>query len=313
MSTRVHSNPHPQAALPAEGGASLISDERLVGIYVAMLHCRIFSERAVNPSRSGKRSAAFEAVAAATLMDARPEDHLISAAPHRCAALLKGIPLAELLAPLYARSTGAGRGGAGLVHAASGVLVTRAGAGSRDLAPALAAGCAFAARSGNRENVAIAFFRSGRAENSWLEMFRFALAHRLPLILVRQSSHPLRPLSSRSRSGKRVPGGPPVIPVDANDAVAIYRVVHEAIAHARRGSGPTLIDCVPLRMAGERKQDADCIARMERYLQSKGLRPEKIGVRAAQKFTRALDAAIAAARRDVQKNGNRAVPGRSSK
>jgi hypothetical protein len=65
--------------------------------------------------------------------------------------------------------------------------------------------------------------------------------------------------------------GMPVIAVDGNDAVAVYRVAQESIAHARSGSGPTLI----VGRIGEWHNDAgeytDPILRMEAYLAAKGL------------------------------------------
>jgi pyruvate dehydrogenase E1 component alpha subunit len=80
--------------------------------------------------------------------------------------------------------------------------------------------------------------------------------------------------------------GFPRITVDANDVVAVYRVASEAIAHARKGNGPTLIVCKTYRLnehstAGSRKQaatlqmespeDHDPILNMEKYLAGKGL------------------------------------------
>ena len=308
MTIRFHSKPHPYAALPAEGSASPISNETLLGIYTSMLKCRMLSERIGTLAKVGKKRAfasGSEAVAAAALADAQPDDSLISPALHCRAALLKGVPLATLLRPFIGRSSTAGLGGdAGHTHIAAGVLsMPLAGAVSCNLAvAALAAGCAFAARHGKCEKVAIAFYEGDNEEESCRDMFHFAVAHHLPVILIRQCARPLRPALTRRRRGKSVPKSLPIIPVDANDAVAVYRVAHEAIAHARRGSGPTLIDCVPLRVAGEHKQDSDCIARMERYLQAKDLRPDRIGAGVTQKFTRALDAAVDAARRNAREN-----------
>lgn len=318
MTTRIHSKSHPHAALPTESSNSLIPDDKLIAIYTSMLKCRMLRERVRNLAKVGKKRAfnlGSEAVAAATLIDVQPDDCLISAALHRCAAFLKGLPLANLLPLLSTRSATANAGfGAGQIHVASGVLVAPlAGAGFRNLgAPGLAAGCAFAANHSNRGNVAIAFYEGAHGENSWREIFHFALAHQLPVILIRQSARSLRQRPSRGRSGKSAPGSLPIIPVDANDAVAVYRVAHEAIAHARRGSGPTLIDCVPLRLAGERKQDSDCIARMERYLQAKGLRPERIKAGVTAKFTRTIEAAIHAARSDVPRNSEARHSGKIS-
>jgi TPP-dependent pyruvate/acetoin dehydrogenase alpha subunit len=56
--------------------------------------------------------------------------------------------------------------------------------------------------------------------------------------------------------------------VDADDAVAIYRVAQESIGRARIGGGPALIECVPfdVRGAGKRAAASDGIAGLESYL-----------------------------------------------
>lgn len=315
MTTRTQSKPHPQAALPSEGSASLITNARLVEIYIAMLKCRMLRERIrtlAAPAKLRAFTSGSEAVAAAALIGQRADDDFISATPHLCTALLKGVALSDLLRFFSVRASARFPGGSEQAQTSAGVLVAPlAGAASRVFTTiALATGAAFAARRANRENVAVAFFEDKGTDQSWSELCHFALAQTLPLILVRQSPCPLLPASRRGRSAKSAPGSLPIIPVDSNDAVAVYRVAHEAMAHARRGSGPTLIDCVPLRLAGERRQDSDCIARMERYLEAKGLRPDRIRISVAAKFTRALDAAVGAMRRDAHKNAKTRRSGR---
>jgi TPP-dependent pyruvate/acetoin dehydrogenase alpha subunit len=309
MTTRIQSTPHPHAALPVEGSGSLISDARLIEIYAAMLKCRMLRERVRTLAGTAKQralTAGCEAVAAAVLIGLRAEDSLISSAPHLCAALLKGVPLTRLLRPFLARGPAA-YPAAGAWHAQfdAGVLVAPSGraADHNFAAGAMAAGAAFAARHSKREDVAVAFYEENSAQDAWRKIFHFALAHDLPLIFVRQSPRPLSPAWRRNRFGNSIFGNLPIIPVDSNDAVAVYRVAHEAIAHARRGSGPTLLDCVSLRLAGERKRESDCIIRMEGYLKAKNLRPDRIKTGVAAKFSRAFDAAIFAARRDVAKRG----------
>ena len=314
MMTRIQSKSHPQAALPTEGSASLISDNRLIGIYTAMLECRMLRERAGKlAGRAKLRALALgsEAVAAAALIGLKPGDLFVSAKPHLFAAVLKGAPIRSIVRTLRVHPSA---GNAERAHASVGVLIaSSAGRVPRSItAGALAAGAAFAARHSDCENVAIAFYEGANAGQSWRQAFHFALARGLPLILIRQSARPLRPVSSRGRSRKSALGNLPIIPVDADDAVAVYRVAHEAIAHARRGSGPTIIDCVPIRLAGERKQDSDCIARMERYLQAKGLRPERIKASVTTKFTRALDAATTVTRPDVRGSGKARRSGKRS-
>ncbi|MGH9600436.1 MAG: thiamine pyrophosphate-dependent enzyme, partial [Terracidiphilus sp.] len=95
----------------------------------------------------------------------------------------------------------------------------------------------------------------------------------------------------------------PAIVVDAHDAVALYRVAQEAIAHARRGGGPTMIACTPFRAAGAsvNKRTGDPIAKMERYLAGKGLPASRLKAAVTAGFSRELDAAVEAAGRPVPK------------
>jgi TPP-dependent pyruvate/acetoin dehydrogenase alpha subunit len=83
--------------------------------------------------------------------------------------------------------------------------------------------------------------------------------------------------------------GFPAIAVDGNDVVAVYRVATESIAHARRGNGPTLIECMV-----ERSKSHDPIRKMEAYLMRRGLFSKGMKVEIADRFTRQLDAAAKA-------------------
>lgn len=312
MTTRTKSKPHLHAALPDAGNGSLISDQRLVELYAAMLRCRMLRERIRGLARWQRLrifSSSSEAVAAAAVISLLPEDLVISSAPHLCAALLKGVPLEEILRPLCARSSAGYSGsGADQCHLASGVLAASFAGASRPnvFAGVLAAGAAFAGKRSHRGPVAVLFCDEAGAKDSLPSLFNFALAHQLPLIFVHHSARALQPALRRGKSHRKSaaspPGSLPIIPVDANDAVAVYRVVHEAIDHARRGSGPTLIDCIPVRLAGERKRDSDCILRMDHYLEAKGLRPERIASSVTAKFTRAFDRALASARSHPRAN-----------
>jgi pyruvate dehydrogenase E1 component alpha subunit len=80
--------------------------------------------------------------------------------------------------------------------------------------------------------------------------------------------------------------------VDGNDVVAVYRVATESIAHARKGNGPTLIECMI-----ERSKAHDPIRKMERYLKRKGLFSREMKFEVINGFTKHLDASIKAVRR----------------
>lgn len=127
---------------------------------------------------------------------------------------------------------------------------------------------------GKRRHVA-AIFAHGAATSSaaWRNALKAAGAERLPILFVSQAG--------RARGGmtRRLHPELPAIPVDRDDVVALYRVASEALAHARRGNGPTLIECVPWPLAGPEK-GTDAIVKMELYLAQLGIPFEKLKRRA---------------------------------
>ena len=61
--------------------------------------------------------------------------------------------------------------------------------------------------------------------------------------------------------------GVPGIPVDAGDAVALYRVAQESLGRTRGGDGPVLIECVAYPMEGSRGgAPTDPLVQMEEFL-----------------------------------------------
>ena len=121
----------------------------------------------------------------------------------------------------------------------------------------------------------LAFCRTRETAASKNALF-FALDHHLPIIFVQLDAEHPRSKTAGKYSG--IDPNFPAIPVDRSDAVAIYRVAHEALARARRGTGPTLIQCVEYHSARNGKDDYHCrdpIAYMERYLRNRNLwKPE---------------------------------------
>jgi TPP-dependent pyruvate/acetoin dehydrogenase alpha subunit len=100
--------------------------------------------------------------------------------------------------------------------------------------------------------------------------------------------------------------------VDGSDVVAVYRVACEAITHARKGNGPTLIECVPYGLdshlassspdARESEEpegliDKDPILNMEKYLAGKGLFAKNLRSKITASVRKELAAAIKAARK----------------
>ena len=83
--------------------------------------------------------------------------------------------------------------------------------------------------------------------------------------------------------------GVPGIAVDADDAVAIYRVAQESIGRARAGGGAALMECVPFAIEGaaaKRTAANDAVAGLERYLVQRGVATKAWMDREAKAFAR---------------------------
>lgn len=152
---------------------------------------------------------------------------------------------------------------------------------------ALATGAALAG-SHKKDNSVLIAFLSGK-EGLYAtaqDVLRFAGRHKLPVLYV---------LSSVTGDDGPPSPGFPVIPVDATDVVAIYRVAYECILRARQGQGPSMLAC----KAWITKSDP--IRNMERYLTAKGLFTEKWKQEIIGKFEQKVKRAIAESRKTKQK------------
>ncbi len=134
-----------------------------------------------------------------------------------------------------------------------------------DSVVALATGAALLHRIQTKGNVVIAFVDvKPSARNR--QFLRIAHVQSLPIVYVEVE----RALPKTTRRRTEITS----IPVDKADVVAIYRVASEAIDKARRGAGPTLIQCVPFSLkktSSSNHHSQDPIRYMEYYLRKKNL------------------------------------------
>jgi pyruvate dehydrogenase E1 component alpha subunit len=118
----------------------------------------------------------------------------------------------------------------------------------------LAVGSALAARLQGEDRVAVTFFGDAGIEQGVThESLGFASLQRLPVLFVCENNgyatnSPLRSRQVSADISPRVAAfGIPGVAVDGNDVVAVYRVAQAAVARARRGKGPTLIEAKTYR------------------------------------------------------------------
>lgn len=130
----------------------------------------------------------------------------------------------------------------------------------------MAVGAAVALKSGVKGRVLAVLVEQGEMPTAmWRQMLGFVARLELPMLIVVLPGAKARPqgeLSARSQ-GWGVPG----FPVDADDALAMYRVVRESMGRLRAGEGPVLLEGIRWR-AGRRAGDG--LTRLEETMRSRG-------------------------------------------
>ncbi len=304
---------------PAATGNPLITNETLKKLFTMMLKARMLAE-AIAALPSGTQSqAGTEAALAGVISHLRPDDSLSPAPGDVVAAFLKGQPLDQLVSPFVTpvdasrkRFHGASRG-FNLIPASADIRSHLS----------VANGIAIANGAQNQCAVSVAFFEhqaSLKAQDfeAWIEPLRFAAAHQLPSLFVVlnrvQTSSRRGPAADYSARGQEL--GLPVIPVDGNDVVAVYRVAQESIIRARQGSSPTLIEARfsaaptlakrhPANTNGHLTGHPDPLVFMENYLSGKGLFSPAWKDTLVATFRAQLDSALKPAAKASQKQPSR--------
>jgi TPP-dependent pyruvate/acetoin dehydrogenase alpha subunit len=296
------------AAAAVSTGGSLISDAKLRQLYTTMVECRLLTERVCR--LRGQRSASLyaasmgqEAIATGCAIDLQPEDTIALAPQNAIAGLVKGVPLGDIVAQIYTHPIAQGQ--SPNVIMPSPTQCTQLG---------LATSVALANKQKKKSNVVVAFSdKASIALGCWQEAFELAASKNLPIIFVVEDNPRTDPASFKASDEEDAPTGKarsygfPIIPVDANDVVAVYRVTHESVERVRQGGGPVLVEGKLYRLFSQTKRrvansaawrsEIDPLTHMERYLKAKGLFTRSWKDQVVQEFSRKLDSAL----RDAKK------------
>jgi pyruvate dehydrogenase E1 component alpha subunit len=174
-----------------------------------------------------------------------------------------------------------------------------------------AVGLAYAAQYRGDDVVVMAFFGDGAtSEGDFHEALNFAGVWHVPIVFVCQNNQwaisvPLKKQThSRTLAQKALAYGLPGIQVDGNDVLAVYAASREAVARARAGDGPTLIECVTYRLAMHTTADdptkyrseeevrewerKDPLTRFAEHLKKRNLLPEGLEAEVDAEITAAV-------------------------
>lgn len=284
------------------------TDDVLRGLHREMVRARVFEETMQKVYLEGKTpafdiaagtvpgemhlAAGQEPAAAGVCAHLRPSDAITAThRPHHI-ALAHGMDMKKMAAEIFGKETGLGRGKGGHMHLFD--AATNFGC-SGIIAEGMptAVGAALAFKKQGRDDVAVSFFGEGAAnQGAFHESLNLASLWGLPVVFVCEDnalaiSVPKEKSTAVADNSDRAAAyGIPGVLIADNDVVAVYEAAGEAVARARRGGGPSLIEVKTDRLFGhfegdpqayrtgdemERLRARDAIPRFEEQLRANGV------------------------------------------
>ncbi|HVX67116.1 MAG TPA: thiamine pyrophosphate-dependent dehydrogenase E1 component subunit alpha [Bryobacteraceae bacterium] len=237
-------------------------------LYRSMMRLRKFESKLQEVYRSGVMPGFIhlylgeEAVAAGVCAHLRKDDYVTSTHRGHGHALAKGIPMGAVFAEVWGQTRGSNGGRGGSMHIYEpdcGFLGTN---GIVAAGIPIGAGAGLAAQLRNAGQVAVTFFGDGAVNNcAFHEGINLAAVWDLPVVFVCENNMyatemPFEKATRNTNVASRGAAyGIPGVRVDGNDVLAVYEAAGEAVARARSGHGPTLLECATYRTVGHFEGD----------------------------------------------------------
>ncbi|MFZ9092612.1 MAG: thiamine pyrophosphate-dependent dehydrogenase E1 component subunit alpha, partial [Planctomycetaceae bacterium] len=191
-----------------------------------------------------------EAIATGVCAHLQPSDVVFSTHRGHGHALAKGLEPELLIAELFGRETGVSQGRGGSMHLFAPEIGLMGTSGIVGPCILQACGGGYSFRIRGTQDVAVAFFGDGAVNNgAFHEGLNMASIWKLPVLFICENNQfatevPFSYSSGIPQVGRRAANyGIPGFEVDGNDVAAVTAAAESAVARARRGEGPTLIEC----------------------------------------------------------------------
>lgn len=249
--------------------------QTLLWMYETMVTIRRFEEQCRREADAGKlrgmhSSVGQEAVPTGICAHLKKGDYVLGThrSHHHCIA--RGVNLNEMMAELLGKITGTNKGKGGTMHIAD---ITKGMLGANGVVGSnipVATGAALSAKMRDTDNVSVVFFGDGASNQGSLhEAMNLAGIWDLPVIFVCENnryaeSTPVEYVVAGGSIANRAAGyGFTGIVADGQSALEMHEVSGEAIARARNGGGPTLIEAQTYRYMGHFGADDTSLYRSE--------------------------------------------------
>ena len=284
-----------------------LSKKKKIEMYETMVRIREFESCIGEMATCGSISGFVhlyigeEAVATGVCAALKDSDYISSTHRGHGHVIAKGLGTDRMMAELLAKKTGYCKGKGGSMHIADMEMGILGANGIVGGGPPLAVGAALAQSYKGTDNVVACFFGDGASNQGTVhEAMNLASVWRLPVIFVVENNGVaemtcqidylcIENVSERA-DGYKIPAAV----VDGNDVMAVYKAATDAVLRARKGEGPSIVECKTYRTEGHfigdpevyreqsevdewRKPEKDPILRFEKkLLQSKALRKKDI-------------------------------------
>ena len=237
-------------------------------IYKTMNEIRFFEEK-VHKIFSDGQIPGFvhlyvgeEAVATGVMSQLTDDDYITSTHRGHGHAIAKGCDLNGMMAEIMGKRDGLGHGKGGSMHVAE---IDKGMLGANGIVGGgfgLAIGASISIINQGKDNVAVCFFGDGAAnEGNFHEGLNFASILDLPVLFICENNQFAEGTThdyasaSETIAERAAAYNMPGVRVDGMDVVEVYKATQEAVERAKKGEGPTLIECDTYRKYGHFEGD----------------------------------------------------------
>jgi len=245
-----------------------VNKDRLIWMYKKMLEIRLFEEKVFELYGQNlvpgtiHLYAGEEAVAVGVCANLRKDDYIVSTHRGHGHCLAKGARLDKTMAEILGKRTGYCKGKGGSMHIADfsvGMLGATAVVGA---GIPIATGAGLSIKLRGTEQVTACFFGDGASnQGTFHEGVNMAAIWKLPVLFVCENNlyamgtRQNRVMLAESIATRASAYGIPGVSVDGTDVLRVYEAARAAVQRARRGEGPTLIECRTYRHMGHSRID----------------------------------------------------------
>src|SRR5215204_2037932 len=245
-----------------------LSTDELLEMYYWLKLIRAFDERLSLGVRQGKvRSGVYtgigqEAIVVGSCFGLRQDDWIFPLHRDLGAMLMKGVTPRQMMAQMFAKVTGLSKGRDSALHSGVSDLGIFGNTSMLGANLPVAAGIGLTFKMEKRDNVVIAYFGEGASNTGdFHEALNIAGVQQLPIVFICENNQyaysvPLEKSMAIDDVAVRAEGyGFDGVAINGNDVLAVYQATQGALARARSGEGPTLIECKTYRWHGHSEHD----------------------------------------------------------